>query len=222
VKPLAVFDLDGTLVDSRQDLVTSANDMLASFGAAPLNEDAIAGFVGDGAKMLVARSLRAAGIAPGDLGMALERFLEIYNGRLLETTKPYDGIAALVDDAVDLGVLLGVLTNKPGAPSVKILDAFHLSMAFCWVVGGDDPRFARKPDPTSLNWMIAEAGANPAHTLYIGDSEIDANTARAAGTRFCLAAYGFGQARGAVELRPGEFSVNSAQEILPLIRGLVS
>jgi len=222
VKPLAVFDLDGTLVDSRQDLVTSANDMLASFGASPLREDAIAGFVGDGAKMLVARSLKAAGVPPGDLGIALERFLEIYNGRLLETTKPYDGISALIDDAVDLGVLLGVITNKPEAPSLKILDAFNLSMSFGWVIGGDDMRFARKPDPASLSWMIAQAGADPSRTLYIGDSEIDADTARAAGTRFCLAAYGFGQARGAVALRPGEFSASVARDVLPVIEGLLS
>jgi phosphoglycolate phosphatase len=222
VKPLAVFDLDGTLVDSRQDIVASANDMLASFGAAPLREDSIAGFVGDGARMLVARSLKAAGVPTGDLGIALERFLEIYNGRLLETTKPYDGIAALIDDAVDLGVLLGVITNKPEVPSLKILDAFQLSMSFGWVIGGDDPRFARKPDPASLRWLIAHAGADPARTLYIGDSEIDAATARAAGTRFCLAAYGFGQARGTVELRPGEFSAQSAPEVLPVIQDLFS
>lgn len=196
--------------------------MLASFGAAPLGDDAIAGFVGDGAKMLVARTLKAAGVSPGDLGIALERFLEIYNGRLLETTKPYDGISALIDDAVDLGVLLGVVTNKPEAPTLKILDAFNLSMSFGWVIGGDSTRFARKPDPASLNWMIAEAGADPARTLYIGDSEIDANTARAAGTRFCLAAYGFGQARGTVELRPGEFSANAARDVLPVIEGLLS
>jgi phosphoglycolate phosphatase len=221
VKPLAVFDLDGTLVDSRADLVASANDMLASFGAPPLRDDAIAGFVGDGARMLVARSIQAAGVPAGDLGVALERFLEIYNGRLLETTKPYDGIPALIDDAVDLGVRLGVITNKPEAPSLKILDHFNLSMAFCWVIGGDG-KFPRKPDPASLNWIVADAGADPARTLYIGDSQIDTDTARAAGTKFCLAQYGFGQVRGTIDLRPGEFSASSAREILPVIEGLLS
>jgi phosphoglycolate phosphatase len=220
VQPLAVFDLDGTLVDSRADLVSSANEMLLSFGAAPLKDEAIAGYVGDGAKMLVARSLKAAGVPPGDLGLALERFLEIYSGRLLETTKPYDGIPALIDDAVDLGVRLGVITNKPEAPTLKILDAFDLSMAFCWVIGGDG-KFPRKPDPASLNWIIADAGADPARTLYIGDSQIDTDTARAAGTRFCLANYGFGQVRGPIELRPEEFSASSAREILPVIEGLL-
>jgi len=220
VKPLAVFDLDGTLVDSRQDLVTSANDMLASFGAAPLAQDAIAGFVGDGAKMLVARTLKTAGVPPGDLGVALERFLEIYNGRLLETTRPYDGIPELIDDAVDLGVRLGVITNKPQAPTLKILDAFNLSMAFCWIIGGDDARFGRKPDPASLNWLIADAGGDPSRTLYIGDSQIDTDTARAAGTQFCLASYGFGQVRGKIDLRPEEFAASSARDILPAIEGL--
>lgn len=220
MKPLAVFDLDGTLVDSRQDLVTSANDMLASFGAPPLLSEAIAGFVGDGAKMLVARSLRAAGVPPADLGIALGRFLEIYNGRLLETTRPYEGIPELIDDAVDLGVRLGVITNKPEAPTLKILDFFDLSMAFCWVIGGDG-KFPRKPDPSSLNWLVADAGTDPSRTLYIGDSQIDADTARAAGTQFCLARYGFGQVRGAIDLRPGECSATSAKDILPAIEGLL-
>ena len=216
-----MFDLDGTLVDSRADLVASANDMLSSFGAQPLGEDAIAGFVGDGAKMLVARSLKAAGVPPGDLGIALERFLEIYNGRLLETTRPYAGIPELIDDAVDLGVRLGIITNKPEAPTLAILNSFNLTMSFCWVIGGDG-KFPRKPDPASLNWLIADAGSDPSHTLFIGDSQIDTDTARAAGTRFCLANYGFGQVRGPIALGAGEFSANSAREILPVIEGLLS
>lgn len=207
-------------MDSRADLVSSANDMLVSFGAAPLQAESIAGFVGDGAKMLVARSLKAAGVPPSDLGVALERFLEIYNGRLLETTKPYEGISALIDDAVDLGVRLGVITNKPEAPTLTILNSFNLTMSFCWVIGGDG-KFPRKPDPASLNWMIGDAGADPSRTLYIGDSQVDCDTARAAATRFCLANYGFGQVRGQVELRPDEFSANSAREILPMIEGLL-
>lgn len=220
MKPLAVFDLDGTLVDSRADLVTSANEMLASFSAPPLDEDAIAGFVGDGAKMLVSRTLKAAGVPVGDLGVALERFLEIYNGRLLETTKPYEGIPELIDDVVDLGVMLGVITNKPEAPTLTILNSFNLTMCFAWVIGGDG-KFPRKPDPASLNWMIGDAGSDPTRTLFIGDSQIDCDTARAAGTKFCLANYGFGHVRGSVDLRAGEFSANSARDVLPAIEGLL-
>lgn len=220
MKPLAVFDLDGTLVDSRADLVSSANEMLVSFGATPLQADDVAGFVGDGAKMLVARSLRAAGVPTGQLGTALERFLEIYNGRLLETTKPYDGIAALIDDAVDLGVVIAVITNKPEIPTLKILDHFNLTMSFGWVIGGDG-KFPRKPDPASLNWLITDAGAERSRTLFVGDSQIDADTARAAGTQFCLANYGFGQVRGRVDLQAGESSANSARDVLPAIERLL-
>lgn len=220
MKPLAVFDLDGTLVDSRADLVSSANEMLVSFGAAPLQADDVAGFVGDGAKMLVARSLKAAGVPTGELGTALERFLEIYNGRLLETTTPYPGISELIDDAVDLGVLLGIITNKPERPTLKILDHFNLTLCFGWVIGGDG-QFERKPDPASLNWLIADAGAERARTLFIGDSQIDADTARAAGTKFCLANYGFGQVRGRVDLQSGESSASTARDVLPAIERLL-
>ncbi|TAK14626.1 MAG: HAD family hydrolase [Acidobacteria bacterium] len=219
VTRLVVFDLDGTLVNSRADLVSSANEMLAVFGAAPLTDAALASFVGDGARMLVARAIAASGVPAERLGAALEKFLEIYNGRLVETTRPYEGIPELVTGASSLGAELAVITNKPEAPSLAILSHFNLASAFRWVVGGDS-RFPRKPDPASLNWVMAEAGMDAAHTLFVGDSQVDADTARAAGARFCLAAYGFGQARGSIEIRPGEFSADSAREILRAIEAL--
>jgi len=92
-------------------------------------------------------------------------------------------------------------------------------MSFGWVIGGDG-KFPRKPDPASLNWMIADAGSDPSRTLFVGDSQIDCDTARAAGTRFCLANYGFGQVRGSIELRTGELSADSAREILPFVQAL--
>lgn len=209
---LVVFDLDGTLVDSRQDLVSSANDTLAAFGAGPLDDAALASFVGDGAKMLVARALKAAGLPPDRLGDALTKFLEIYNGRLVETTRPYEGIPELVAAAAASGAMLGVVTNKPLAPSRIILEHFQLIAPFRWVIGGDGP-FPRKPDPAGLRWMIGEAGVTTARTLYIGDSQVDADTARAAGARFCLAGYGFGQVRGATALEAGEWSAATARDI---------
>ena len=219
VTRLVVFDLDGTLVNSRADLVSSANDMLAAFGAPPLADATLASFVGDGARMLVTRALEATGVPAGRLGAALEKFLEIYNGRLVETTRPYEGIPELVTRASALGAQLAVITNKPEAPSLAILNHFDLTSAFRWVVGGDS-RFPRKPDPASLNWVIAAAATDPAHTLFVGDSQIDADTARAAGTRFCLAAYGFGQVRGSIDVRSGESSADSARDILRAIEAL--
>src|SRR5437016_886228 len=111
---LVVFDLDGTLIDSRLDLANSTNEMLQSYGAAPLPVDEVAQMVGDGAKKLVERALAAAGRDPQE-PEALDRFRAIYDRRLLEHTIPYDGIADLVQGEADRGMPLGVLTNKPEA-----------------------------------------------------------------------------------------------------------
>jgi phosphoglycolate phosphatase len=209
---LAVFDLDGTLVDSRTDLANSANEMLASYGAAQLDAGSIAAFVGDGARMLVARSLKAAGLGAGELPDALVRFMEIYQRRLLEHTAPYEGVREVLDTARSRGAALAVITNKPKALSVQILEHFGLADHFRVVIGGDEA-FPRKPDPASLAWTIGECGAEPAATLFVGDSQVDADTARAAGTRFCLASYGFGQARGPVDVRPGEWSAATGWDV---------
>lgn len=187
---LIVFDLDGTLIDSRRDLAESANAVLAQFGAGPLAEDAIGRMIGDGAATLVARAFAAAGCAqPHD---ALERFLAIYNSRLLTFTRPYPGIPeALADLAARTD--LAVLTNKPLAPTMQILSGLGLASFFSReaVLGGDGP-FPRKPDPAGLLHLAAKAGVPIGETLLIGDSSIDWRTARAAGARICLARYGFG------------------------------
>lgn len=221
MKPLLVFDLDGTLVDSRADLVVSANEMLGMYNAGPLKDDAVAGFVGDGARMLVARSIVAAGVPATDLNEALATFLEIYHRRLLETTTPYPGIPEILERATRNGIAMGIVTNKPVKPTFTILHHFGLAQHFTWVVGGDG-EFARKPDPASLTWMIAEAGADASSTLFIGDSQIDADTARAARAQFCLAAYGFGQARGIVSLQPGEYYAKSADGVARAIAAVAA
>jgi phosphoglycolate phosphatase len=187
---LAVFDLDGTLIDSRRDLAESANDMLAAYGAPPLPEDAIAGMVGCGAATLVARVLAAAGVdvpAP----QALERFLTVYDGRLTEHTRPYDGVPAVLAALHSDGVHLALLTNKPLAPSLKILEQFDLARYFPWVVGGDGP-WPRKPAPEGMWHLMQQASAAAGETVLIGDSAVDLQTSRNAGVAVCLARYGFG------------------------------
>jgi len=207
-----VFDLDGTLIDSRADLATSTNDTLVSFGAARLPDDQVITFVGEGARTLVARALEAAGLPVAILDQALARFLEIYSGHLLDETLLYKDIDTVVEHAVSAGASLGVITNKPQAPTDRLLHAFGLSPHFHWVIGGDTT-FPRKPDPASLIWMMNEAGFEPARTLFVGDSPVDADTARRAGVNFCLAAYGFGQLRQPTTLQPGEFAAATAGEI---------
>ena len=187
---LIVFDLDGTLIDSRRDLADAANALLESEGAAPLSEERIGRMVGDGAATLVARAFEASGVErPAD---ALERFLALYDARLLNHTRPYAGIPEVLE-ALGLRSPLAVLTNKPLASTRRILAGLGLARHFPdnAVVGGDGP-FPRKPDPAGLLHLMARARVDAAATLLVGDSIVDWRTARAAATPICLARYGFG------------------------------
>jgi phosphoglycolate phosphatase len=187
---LVVFDLDGTLVDSRRDLADAANRTLAAFGAPALAEESVGRMVGDGVAALVERAFRAAGReAPPD---ALDRFLAFYQTRLLEHTRPYAGVPEVLA-ALAPRVGLAVLTNKPLAATRAILEGLQLARFFApdRVLGGDGP-FARKPDPSGLRHLMQAAGASSDATLLVGDSLVDWRTARAAPAQMCLARYGFG------------------------------
>ena len=185
---LIAFDLDGTLVESRRDLADSANDLIVELGGRPLAVSAIAGMVGEGAAVLVQRALDAAGV--NAVARALPRFLEIYDTRLLNHTRAYDGIPEAVSVA-RRHARVAVLTNKPLAASERILAGLGLRNLFDEVVGGDGP-LPRKPDPAALVAMMARARATPADTLLVGDSIIDHETAKRASVRCCLVTYGFG------------------------------
>jgi len=184
---LIAFDLDGTIVDSSRDLADSVNDVLAGYGAAPLSHAAITRMVGDGARVLVGRALAAAGVPePPD---AMSRFLEIYDTRLLNHTRLYDGIVDVVRAARE-HARVALLTNKPLGPSERVLEGLGITDLFDDVIGGDGP-FPRKPDPAALVALIERADATPVRALMIGDSRIDYETARGASARCCLVEYGF-------------------------------
>jgi phosphoglycolate phosphatase len=210
-----VFDLDGTLVDSRRDIADAANELLISCGAAPFDEERIGAMVGDGAAQLVARAFGAAGIdAPPD---ALERYLAFYSAGLLNHTRAYDGIPAVLD-ALATRAALAVLTNKPIDSTRRILDRLGLARHFApgSVLGGDGP-FPRKPDPAALTHLAARANVSAASTMMVGDSAVDWRTARAAGTSVCLARYGFGfQSVPLHELAPGEVVIDAPADLLSL------
>jgi phosphoglycolate phosphatase len=205
---LIVFDLDGTLVDSRRDLANAVNALLVECGAAALPEERVGRMVGDGAATLVARAFDASGIPqPSD---ALERFLAIYARHLTDFTQPYDGIVDALA-AFEPRATLAVLTNKPIASTRTILDRLDLARFFPphLVLGGDGP-FPRKPEPAGLRWLMERTAVEPWETLMIGDSAIDWRTAHAAGTHICLARYGFGfEGFPTDKLTPGDFSVES-------------
>jgi phosphoglycolate phosphatase len=187
---LIVFDLDGTLVDSRRDIAESANALLERCGARPLPEATIGLMVGDGAATLVARAFAAAGIPPP--ADALDRFLAIYDTRLLKHTRPYPQIPDVLE-ALGARTALAVLTNKPLAATRSILSGLGLARYFDEkaIVGGDGP-FARKPDPGGLRHLVSRAGIPPSAALLVGDSIVDWRAARNAATGVCLARYGFG------------------------------
>jgi phosphoglycolate phosphatase len=184
---LIAFDLDGTLIDSSRDLAESVNELLIDLGARPLPQETVTRMIGEGAKVLVRRALAASGI-PEDPA-AIDRFLTIYDRRLLDHTRPYEGIPDVVR-AARQHARVAVLTNKPLAPSEKVLAGLGMRELFDDVVGSGGP-YPRKPDPTALFALMKRAGATPERTLMVGDSRIDYETAKSAATRCCLVGYGF-------------------------------
>src|SRR5207249_854872 len=187
---LYVFDLDGTLVDSRRDLADAANALLEQCGGTPLAEERIGRMVGEGAAVLVSRVFAAAATdRPAD---ALPRFLALYDARLLNHTRAYDGIEQTLS-ALQARAALAVLTNKPIAATRRILDGLGLARFFGAdrIIGGDTP-FGRKPEPAGLLHLAAAAAVPIASTLLVGDSLIDWETANRAASDVCLARYGFG------------------------------
>lgn len=185
---LIVFDLDGTLIDSRQDLADTANALILELGGQALSTAAISAMVGEGAAVLVQRALTAAGLTdPGD---AVRRFLSLYDDRLLVNTRPYDGMVQVLA-SLSHEARLAVLTNKPTSPTKAVLDGLGLSSFFETVLGGDGA-FPRKPDPAALRHLVATHHVDARDAVLVGDSRIDFETARAAGTDICMARYGFG------------------------------
>jgi phosphoglycolate phosphatase len=180
---LLVFDLDGTLIDSRTDLANSVNAMLAHFGRPPQPEAVIATYIGDGAGMLVRRALGDP-VDEAFLNEALGRFLDYYREHKLDHTYVYAGVRESLEA---LRILpdgsarkMAVLSNKPVGPSRAICEALGLGPFFFRVYGGNSFP-TKKPDPEGLNTIIREAGVTPAETLMIGDSDVDVLTARNAG-----------------------------------------
>ena len=184
---LIAFDLDGTLIDSSRDLANSVNELLSELDAPALPVDQVMTMIGQGAKMLIRRALAAAGRPENPV--AISRFLEIYDRRLLDHTQPYAGITDVVS-AARKHARVAILTNKPTSPTEKILAGLNIRQLFDDVIGSDG-NFPRKPDPAALLALMQRAGAVPERTLMVGDSKIDYDTATNAGARCCLVAYGF-------------------------------
>ncbi len=186
---LIIFDLDGTLIDSSQDLAISMNATREHFGMLPIDPELIYSYVGNGAAVLVRRAL-GPDASPELLASALDFFLKFYRTHALQHTRPYPGVEQAVERLSEAGHALAVLTNKPVRISSDILAALRLQSRFMRVYGGDS--FAcKKPDPVGITTLMTEAGASVSQTLMVGDSGVDIRTARNAGVRSCGVMWGF-------------------------------
>ncbi len=180
---LLIFDLDGTLIDSRQDLANSVNAMLRHFGRPELPQEVIASYIGNGAPMLVRRSLGD----PDDENFvqdALLYFMAWYREHKLDHTYVYEGITealeAIRQSRNGRPVKMAVLSNKPVGPSRAIVEALGLGKYFFQVYGGNSFH-TKKPDPAGVQALLDEAETRPEETIIVGDSDVDVLTARNAG-----------------------------------------
>ena len=189
---LLIFDLDGTLIDSRLDLIHTVNAMLRHFKRAELPGDVIASYVGDGAPMLVRRALGDPK-HEADVKEALEYFLTYYRAHKLDHTHLYEGIREMLmagGNSNGVRRQMAVLSNKPVVPSRAIVDALGVAEFFIHVYGGNSFP-TKKPDPHGVNSILRETKTRPKDALMIGDSSIDVITGRNAGLWTCGVTYGF-------------------------------
>jgi phosphoglycolate phosphatase len=185
-----IFDLDGTLIDSKSDLIHSVNATLLEMGREKLNEETISGYIGHGAPLLVSRAL-GANTKEEEMRCALTFFLAYYEEHKLDTTCAYPGVTEAMAELSRKQLPMAVLTNKPVRISVRILEALGLANYFRAVYGGNSFE-TKKPDPFGANTILTELGAAPKEAMLIGDSEVDVQTARNAGTIAVAVNYGFG------------------------------
>jgi phosphoglycolate phosphatase len=212
VKRLVVFDLDGTLVDSSQDLASALNATLRQLapGKPPLTLPAVRSMIGHGARQLVEQGLLRAGVS-AHVDEVLPLFIERYRGCLLDTTRLYPGVR---EGLVALhGRTLAVLSNKPGDLCRTILAGLGVAQLFARIAGGGDLP-GRKPDPEVLRALMAQMGEGPAETVMVGDSAVDVRTARAAGVRVFGVAWGLDPAGLASE--PPDAILKSLLELAEL------
>jgi phosphoglycolate phosphatase len=186
---LLIFDLDGTLIDSKLDLALAVNAARGHMGLGPLENERVYSYVGNGAPALLRRVLGPEA-SDEDVQRALDFFLAYYAEHKLDNTTLYPGVREALDRFRRHGVKMAVLTNKPVRVSKAILDGLGVGEHFFRVYGGNSFE-QKKPDPIGVETILAESGAARGDTLMVGDSAVDIRTARNAGIQSCGVTYGF-------------------------------
>ena len=185
---LFIFDLDGTLIDSKLDLVHAVNATRVHMGETPLADELISSYVGNGAPVLIQRVFP--GATETQLAIALRYFLDYYRDHMLEYTVLYPGVRETLEKLDNGQRRLAVLTNKPVRISGAILDGLGVGKHFFRVYGGNSFD-QKKPHPIGVETLLREAGARKERTVMVGDSAVDIQTARNAGISCCGVTYGF-------------------------------
>ena len=206
-----IFDLDGTLIDSQRDLICSVNATLLEMGRAELHEDTISGYIGHGAPRLVRLAL-GGNASDQECERALQFFLAYYNEHKLDSTCAYPGVPEALEHLAQYP--MAILTNKPVRVSVRILEGLRLSKYFRAVYGGNSFE-TKKPDPLGARTILREFAAAPDEAMLIGDSEVDVQTARNAGTFAAAVNYGFGTHDRAVH--PADLYLDRLTDLVPLL-----
>jgi phosphoglycolate phosphatase len=206
-----IFDLDGTLIDSKRDLIQSVNAMLQGMGREMLHEDTISGYIGHGAPQLIGRAL-GNGATEAEREKALKFFLAYYEEHKLDSTCAYPGVTETLEEL--RGFSMAVLTNKPVRVSVRILEGLRLANYFRAVYGGNSFE-TKKPDPLGARKILEEFGVAPEEAMLIGDSEVDVQTARNAGTLAVAVNYGFGTHDRTAN--PADVYLDRLTELVPLL-----
>lgn len=181
-RPIVVFDLDGTLIDTAPDLIHTLNAILATEGIPALPFDVARPMIGGGVRPLLEQALSERAQHPGDAAMdaMFERYIRRYRDHIADFSRPYPGLEAALDRLSANGFALAVCTNKYEALSLRLLDALGLTSRFS-AICGQDTFPMKKPDPDVLRLTIARAGGDAARAVMVGDSETDVRVARAAG-----------------------------------------
>lgn len=209
-----IFDLDGTLIDSKLDLALSINGMLGYMGRPPLPHESIYRFVGNGAPVLVRRALHE-GVAPAtvtdaDVDRGLAYFLSYYRAHMLDNTVAYPGVREGLELLLEHP--MAVLTNKPVNFSRAILDGLGLSKYFRYAYGGNSFE-KKKPDPIGVHILLRDMDSTAQEAMMVGDSDVDVRTARNAGIWACGVTYGLGT--DSLRANPPDLLVDSLADLPP-------
>jgi phosphoglycolate phosphatase len=211
VRPILIFDLDGTLVDSKKDLTASVNHIRHEFDLPILTEREIAQFIGNGATMLIRRALDTRA-TEANVQAGLQMFLSYYRTHMLDTTTLYPGVRGTLDRLIDCK--LAVLTNKPVHFSCAMLDGLGIYKHFAAVYGGNS--FDRKkPDPVGIYQILSDTGGRRERAWMIGDSAVDVLAGRNAGIRTCGVTYGY--ATETFKDAPPDFLIDDFSELEDLV-----